>query len=425
MWLMTTKDLHVNVWDLIFPLARTVDMMSPAVGEHHMRVAYLALRLSEELGIESVERRDITVAGALHDIGAFSLHERLDLLEFEERKPSQHSLAGYLLLKDFPPFANVASMIRFHHVPWRDGAGATVNETPVPRGSHILHLADRISVLVSRDRPALSQVEQIRESIVARKGEMFVPEYVDAFLSMATRDYVWLEAISASIGSILKRSVGFQNQGIDIDALLEFARLICRVIDFKSEFTATHSSGVAATATALGRWIGFSEQECRMLEIAAFLHDLGKLAIPSEILEKPGKLTADEWQVMRTHVYYTYRVLEPIDALNVITSWGALHQERLNGTGYPFRYKAEDLPLGARIMAVADVFTGITEDRPYRKGMDKETALAVLEDMAERHELDSSIVGMLGKYFDETNELRAMAQTRAIREYEAFRGALS
>ncbi len=162
-----------------------------------------------------------------------------------------------------------------------------------------------------------------------------------------------------------------------------------------------------------------------MLEIAAFLHDLGKLAIPSEILEKPGKLTTDEWQIMRTHVYYTYRVLEPIDALNVITSWGALHQERLNGTGYPFRYKADDLPLGSRIMAVADVFTGITEDRPYRKGMDKNEALAVLEDMADRSELDCSVVAVLDKFFDETNALRADAQAAAIREYDEFRRALN
>jgi HD-GYP domain-containing protein (c-di-GMP phosphodiesterase class II) len=268
-------------------------------------------------------------------------------------------------------------------------------------------------------------VDLIRRHIAEGKGDRFVPEHVDAFLRLAARDYIWLEAASDIIPSILKRNVGFKNQGIDIDALLEFARLICRIVDFKSEFTATHSSGVAATATALGRWVGFSEQECLMLEIAAYLHDLGKLAIPSEILEKPGKLTTDEWQLMRTHVYYTYRVLEPIDALNVITSWGALHQERLNGTGYPFRYKEEDLPLGARIMAVADVFTAITEDRPYRKGMSKETALAVLEDMAERGELDSSIVAVLAKNFDETNELRAAAQVKAIQEYEAFRAALT
>jgi HD-GYP domain-containing protein (c-di-GMP phosphodiesterase class II) len=422
---MPTRDLHVNVWDLIFPLAETVDMMSSAVAEHHMRVAYLAMRLCDELGLSLDERHDITVAGALHDIGAFSLNERLDLLEFEETKPAQHSEAGYLLLNDFPPFRDVASIIRFHHVPWCNGEGAAVGEKSVPRSSHVLHLADRIAVLIDPRRPVLGQVDLIRRHIAEGKGDRFVPEHVDAFLRLAARDYIWLEAASDIIPSILKRNVGFKNQGIDIDALLEFARLICRIVDFKSEFTATHSSGVAATATALGRWVGFSEQECRMLEIAAYLHDLGKLAIPSEILEKPGKLTTDEWQLMRTHVYYTYRVLEPIDALNVITSWGALHQERLNGTGYPFRYKEEDLPLGARIMAVADVFTAITEDRPYRKGMSKETALAVLEDMAEGGELDSSIVAVLAKNFDETNELRAAAQVKAIQEYEAFRAALT
>jgi HD-GYP domain-containing protein (c-di-GMP phosphodiesterase class II) len=422
---MTTKNLHVNVWDLIFPLAQTVDMMNSAVAEHHMRVAYLALRICEELEVPLEERHDITVAGALHDIGAFSLNERLDLLEFEEKKPTQHSLAGYLLLKDFAPFKDVASMIRFHHVPWRNGAGVAVGEAPVPRGSHVLHLADRTAVLIDPDRPVLGQADGIRRNIVERKGSMFVPEQVDAFLRVAARDFMWLEAVSDSIPSILKRGVGFRNQGIDVEALLEFARLICRIVDFKSEFTATHSSGVAVTATALGRWVSFSQQECRMLEIAAYLHDLGKLAIPSEILEKPGKLTIDEWQLMRTHVYYTYRVLEPIDALNVITSWGALHQERLNGTGYPFQYTEEDLPLGSRIMAVADVFTGITEDRPYRKGMAKETALSVLEDMADRRELDPSIVAVLAKYFDQTNELRAAAQSRAVQEYATFRAALA
>ena len=79
---MASKDLHVNLWDLVSPVARTVDLMSPAVAEHHMRVAYLALRLSEALGLPPEERRDITLAAALHDIGAFSLNERLDLLAF-------------------------------------------------------------------------------------------------------------------------------------------------------------------------------------------------------------------------------------------------------------------------------------------------------------------------------------------------------
>jgi len=421
---MTVRDLHINLWDLVSALAKTVDMMSPALAEHHLRVAYLALRLSEELDWPWEERRDVVVAGTLHDIGAFSLSERLDLLEFEETQPMQHSRAGYLLLKDFGPFGVVAPLVRFHHVFWDQGAGSAVDGQPVPRGCHLQHQADRVSVLIAKNRAVLSQATGICEAVARRKGSVFVPEHVDALLRLAPRDFIWLEATSDSIESLLKRNVDFQNLEIDLDTLREFSRLICRVIDFRSEFTATHSSGVAATAVALGRQVGFSEQECRLLEIAAFLHDLGKLAIPSEIIEKPGKLTTDEWQVMRTHVYYTYRILEPIDALNVITSWGALHQERLNGTGYPFRYTAKDLPLGSRIMAVADVFTGITEDRPYRKGMDRATALAVLQDMADRQELDGAVVEILARDFDPINAVRVDAQANAVREYEAFHAAL-
>lgn len=162
-----------------------------------------------------------------------------------------------------------------------------------------------------------------------------------------------------------------------------------------------------------------------MFEVAAYLHDLGKLAIPSEILEKPGRLTAEEWQVMRTHVYYTYQILSPIKAFEEITSWGALHQERLNGSGYPFRYTADDIPQGARIMAVADVFTAVTEDRPYRRGMGKRAAIRELRRMVARGELDGSLVDLLMDHFDEIDRLRASSQARAVEEYEKFTAALS
>ena len=162
-----------------------------------------------------------------------------------------------------------------------------------------------------------------------------------------------------------------------------------------------------------------------MFEIAAYLHDLGKLAIPREILEKPGKLTDEEWDVMRAHVYYTHQVLCPVDALGTITSWGALHQERLDGSGYPFRYGEGDLPLGARIMAVADIFTGITEDRPYRKGMSREEAIGVLRGMAARGEIDGRIAELAVARYDDLDRARRRAQATALMRYEAFRAEIA
>ena len=412
------------MFDLVASIARVVDLMSPAVANHHMEVAYLTYRLGEALKLSDEKRYELTMAGALHDVGAFSLKDRLDLLEFEDAKPGEHSMAGYLLLKDFSPFKPMADLIRFHHVPWKGGQGVIQDGEAVPRESHLIHLADRIAVKIQKEKGVLGQVSDICRAIIESKDDVFVPEYVDAMLSLSKRDYIWLEVTSDSIEQILRREILTQVNELDTEELLDFSKLISRLIDFKSEFTATHSSGVAATATTLAKWVGFSEAEGKLMETAAYLHDLGKLAIPSEIIEKPAKLTDEEWSIMRSHVYYTYQILEPIDIFGLVNSWSALHQERVNGTGYPFGYKGEELPLGSRIMAVADVFTALTEDRPYRKGMDKERTMTVLQSMVDDVELDERLVNVALENFEELNQVRDFAQQEAIGQYSEFKKSL-
>ncbi|MDQ1256018.1 MAG: hypothetical protein QG656_613 [Candidatus Hydrogenedentes bacterium] len=417
--------LRVNLLDLVFPLARAIDRMNPAVAAHHMQVAYLSLRLAEELGFPPAETGQIAVAGALHDIGAFTLKGRLDLLEFEDARPGHHSIAGALFLRQFEPFHAIADMVRFHHQPWRDGAGAAVAGLPVPRGSHVLHLADRVAVLLPKNGHVLGGVGKIVRAIEAKSGGVFVPEFVEALKRLAKRDYIWLAATSNAIESILQRNVSLGGQELDLDGLLDFARLFMRVIDFKSPFTVTHSSGVAASAVAMARLEGFTAEDCTMMEVAGYLHDLGKIAIPAELIEKPARLTDDEYHVMRSHVYYTHEILGPVDALREITSWGALHQERLDGSGYPFGLTGAQLPLGARLMAVADVFTALAEDRPYRKGMPKPEAMDVLSDMARAGKLDSVLVQSLERHYEAIDAARAQAQDRARREYAEFTASIA
>jgi HD-GYP domain-containing protein (c-di-GMP phosphodiesterase class II) len=110
--------------------------------------------------------------------------------------------------------------------------------------------------------------------------------------------------------------------------------------------------------------------------------------------------------------------------LGMINSWAALHQERLDGSGYPFGYKKEELTLGSRIIAVADVFTALMEDRPYRKGMAKKRAADVLHSMVGNGELDKNLVDKVLDNFDEINEIRESAQKEAVREYDEFQAML-
>jgi HD-GYP domain-containing protein (c-di-GMP phosphodiesterase class II) len=421
---MAADKLRVNIFDMVASIARVIDMMSPVIGNHHMQVAYLAYRLSEELQLPDDQKYELFIAGSLHDIGAFSLQDRLDILEFEDTKPGEHSVAGSLILETFTPFSSIARMIKFHHVHWNNGEGAFQNGETVPNGSHIIHLADRVAVKISRKEPVLSQVRGICRAISEHKGDIFVPEYVDALINMANREHIWLDIMSESMEAILKRTVLYRTNELTIEEMVDFSRLTCRLIDFKSKFTATHSSGVAAVAIELSRLSGFSKHERRLIEIAAYLHDLGKLAIPSEILNKQDKLTDNERFIMRSHVYHTYRVLEPFEMLRVAGSWGALHQERLNGTGYPFGLTSDELPLGARIMAVADVFTALTEDRPYRKGMDSKNTKAVLQSMVDAGELDNNLVDVVFKHYVKMNDMRDFAQKEATRDYHAFQTVL-
>jgi HD-GYP domain-containing protein (c-di-GMP phosphodiesterase class II) len=152
--------------------------------------------------------------------------------------------------------------------------------------------------------------------------------------------------------------------------------------------------------------------------IAGYLHDLGKIAVPSEILEKPSKLDIEEFNVMRSHTYYTYRVLNKIKALQTITEWAAFHHERLDGTGYPFRLKGNELSLGARIMAVADVFTASSEDRPYRSGMEKEKVINILKSMAKNNALCPNVTDVILRNFDAINSSRIVAQEKSQKDYE-------
>ena len=421
---MAADKLRVNIFDMVVSIARVIDMMSPVVGNHHMQVAYLAYRLGEQLQLSADQKYELFLAGSLHDIGAFSLQDRLDLLEFEDTKPGEHSVAGSFILETFTPFSSIARLIKFHHVHWKNGEGAFQNGESVPNGSHIIHLADRVAVKISRKAPVLSQVRDICREISEHKGDVFVPEYVDALINMANREHIWLDIMSGSMEEILKRTVLYRTKELTIEEMVDFSRLVCRLIDFKSKFTAAHSNGVAAVAVELSRLSGFSKHERRLIEIAAYLHDLGKLAIPSEILDKKDKLTDNEWFIMRSHVYHTYRVLEPFEMLRVAGSWGALHQERLNGTGYPFGLTSDELPLGSRIMAVADVFTALTENRPYRKGMDTKDTKAVLQSMVDAGELDNSLVDVVFKHYAKMNDIRDSAQKEATRDYHVFQTVL-
>jgi putative nucleotidyltransferase with HDIG domain len=162
-------------------------------------------------------------------------------------------------------------------------------------------------------------------------------------------------------------------------------------LDLKDAETEGHSRRVTAFTIAIARAMGLNKDQIKVIARGAFLHDIGKMAIPDRILLKPDKLTPEEVQVMREHCYHGYQMLKRIPFLAEAAEIVYTHQERFDGTGYPRMLKAEQIPLGARIFSVADTLDAITSDRPYRRKQSIEAACKEIQDWSGR-QFDPEVV---------------------------------
>jgi HD-GYP domain-containing protein (c-di-GMP phosphodiesterase class II) len=412
--------LEVGLGDLVFSVSSALDLVSPQVVDHHLRVARIARAIARELGLSRDRMKDLLLAAALHDSGAFSLHERLDLMRFESRHPGDHAANGFRLLKIFPYFEHAAAIVRFHHLPWQHRRGEQWRGLPVPPESHLLHLADRASVLRIDDPGGAGWSGSVARLVGSGSGSRFRPEFVDALAAVAARPGFWREV--AAVGDDdLRNDPAFCEVILSEADVRSLARLIGQLVDFRSRFTATHTSGVAAVAGLLAALAGITGAAGRKVAIAAGLHDVGKLAVPSETLEKERSLTREEIVVLRSHPLHGWRILERIAGLEEINRWASYHHERLDGHGYPFRLQATQIPLESRIVAVADVFTALTEERPYRRGMSGREAADILGTMAEGGGLDRDVVDLMARNRGEAAAIRRLAQEGASQRYLAFR----
>lgn len=179
-----------------------------------------------------------------------------------------------------------------------------------------------------------------------------------------------------------------------------------------------HHEKVAYISYRLADLMGMNEQEKQLALFGALMHDIGKLKIPDAILEKPGKLTEEEFNIMKEHAYYSYILLNSVEGFEKIAVWAAWHHEKLNGNGYPFHLMSEEIPLGARIMTVADIFSAVTEDRPYRKGMEAGQVIEILKKDAESGALSKPLVELLISNYDMINQRRDTVSKMASKKYQ-------
>lgn len=423
---------HVRTSELLGALSTALDLTEGLLAGHSARTCWLSIRLAERIGLDADARESLFYAALLKDAGCSSnaaaltsifggderalkamqatsgrsviasavlsvralsprepLPTRIRRLVHiavsgsRERRAMEHTRCerGARIAANAGFGAEVSEAVMCVHEHW-DGGGlpqGLVGEA-LPLFSRIIAVCAALDVLTSAYGPRRA-VRILKQ----RGGTWYDPRLTAEMVSLAS-DGLMHELTDGDVG----RRIGEMEPSgrvrvsdmADVDRI---ASAFADVIDAKSPYTASHSRRVAEIAHGLATHFGLSEADARDVRRAGLLHDIGKLGIPNSILDKPGRLTADEYMRVREHPELSLRILRPVGIFARVAELAACHHERLDGTGYFRGFDAEALDLGARIVAVADVYEALTADRPYREAWSPERALAVMRSTAGEH----------------------------------------
>lgn len=435
----------VSLSEVISALTFALDLTDGAVPGHSLRTCLLGMRLAEALALPPAELSDLYYALLLKDIGCSDSATRIShILAADDRGP--WSLSGFTsnlvadpaelehiwrkVLPQVPLPSHIGRLVcqgagqRKTRELWElqssrvtqtlenlgmspatidavhlvdehwDGAGVDSGR----RGEAIPLLARICSVAQTLDAFATEYgSETALKMLRSRRGTWFDPDVVRAAQHLHTSGKLWKLCRGTSVEET-RAEVMRQDPGMSSPLTSDRVDRICEafgnVVDAKSPFTYHHSIGVTEVAVCLAEELGLAPERISLVRRAAFLHDIGKLAVPNRILDKRDRLTPGEWTHITRHPALSGSILHRVSAFRELAALAGEHHERLDGSGYPFGLRGDQISLESRIIAMADCYAAMAEDRPYRPGLEAEQILgSIAEDVP--HKLDPTCFAAL------------------------------
>jgi putative nucleotidyltransferase with HDIG domain len=426
---------RISLPEILSALSFALDLTEGAVHGHAVRSCLLGMRIAQEAQIEAREMVDLYYALLLKDIGCSSNAARMcQIVGGDDRvmksaaklmdwtKPRTPKLSTLQLLwKTVLPEASAAKRIahivemgrtqhennkamitmrcdRGAHIMRKlelgeraaeavrcldehwDGSGYPdgLRGEEAPRLARILAIAQHLDVFSTAKSPQVA-IDVLRE----RSGRWFDPELVHVAIALHRRGALWTTCLASDDTHETQQAAVDLGPGTSIYLGRERIDQICEafadVVDAKSPYTFRHSMGVTDAAVSIAQKMGLRSEQIDFVRRAALLHDIGKLAVSNSILDKAGKLNESEWKAVREHPGQTRRILERVSAFQELAVVAGEHHEKLDGSGYPNGLSARQLSLESRIIAVADVYGALSEDRPYRAGLSIEKIAAIMK----------------------------------------------
>mgnify|MGYP000917324412 CR=1 FL=1 len=391
---------YFNVNELLISLSMTLDFAEKGIlsnnTNHGMRVAYIAGRIAKELSMTDEDIFDLVSYSLLHDNGV--MNARLKKIgyknSFKIENDPEHCIQGEKNISSFPFLHKKDNVIMYHHERY-DGSGFFgVEGRNIPMYSRVISLADIVAI-----RYSMGMDSDYIVSSIAGEARIYDPVVRESFNSLSRHVEFWLGMEDMFVKDSLISMLPKVSTSMDFRQIRNISQIFSRIIDAKSPFTGSHSRGISEKTGFICRYYEFDEKTYWKMRIAADLHDLGKLAVPNEILDKPGKLDSKEFRVIQSHPFYTRKVIGMIKGFEDITEWAANHHEKLDGTGYPYGFDKERLDFNSRILACVDIYQALTEDRPYRKGMSHKKAIDIMAGMSANGLIEATIVEDMDSIF--------------------------
>ena len=384
----------ITLKDVLMVIQRTLDSMDDRLVGHGEKVAYIMHKLLKCHGGYSHEEilRLITLA-VFHDIGAYKIEERDRIIDIDLDIPMNHSVYGYLFITYFSPLSDLADIVLGHHLYPKDFIDS--GKINISKEALMLNLADKIAVLQLN----FNKVDPMW--ILNKSSDDILEEHKDLF-KKACDEYDLLKKIEDDTYLSELYEI-FEKRELSRSEIISYVRMLNYAIDFRSKSTILHTITVEEISWQISKIMGLDDNKSTTIKIAAMLHDIGKLSIPVNILEKKGSLTEEEFEVIKSHAIIGYNILSDI-GIDDIRDIATLHHEKLNGTGYPFGLKDDQISKESRIVAVADILSALIGKRSYKDEFSKDKVISILSNMASNYAIDRDICNLVIENYDYIEE---------------------
>lgn len=371
-------------------IRKTLSIINPKIMLHGEIIGYMLYKMLEsEQRYSEQELLDYAMLGILHDIGLYRIEGLGNVAEFEEKEVWSHSIYGFLFLKYLSPIGDLAEVVLYHHLEYK--------RYPLVKSKYH-HITECLALADQMDNFMRRKGKQTEPDYFSKyRNIKFSGEALDLFLR-AEKKYSITEKLAN--GKYQDELYEILSKGVFSEKYKKgFLEMLVYTIDFRSEYTVLHTMSTVLFAEQLGRLMKVDAREMRDMYYGALLHDLGKIAIPLNILEAPGRLNDEEMRIMKAHVQITEMILSGL-VNDQVLQIAIRHHEKLDGSGYHRGLTEKDLTLPQKIVAVADILSALYGKRSYKEAFDSEKIKKILNEDAENHKISKTTVDCLMKNYD-------------------------